>query len=323
MSVTALAAPKRPFNAEVVSRRLSRLWKCSAKELLRRWSDATDKGTALHAAIDDYFNGRTPPATVTSTAEWTYFINFCRRHPTWRPYRVEWRIFCMRLLLAGTCDIIWQTPTGHFVLCDWKRIAKLSRSKLLCVRKQMHGYRYMLAPNYIPVSQMMVVLLHPNNQDYVEISIDFDVSLEEALVAIRRAQLDAAAAASHLAAQALRQAQAVVSTWELSHGIVHSRSSSSASSPTSSSSSSLSSASSASSSSFLSSQEQRCLQLKVGTCIARCPLRQRQPVRTPHPIRLLRHNQLVAVADDSGCQKRHQSVQECSCAATEAHGTAR
>src|SRR5690606_4942299 len=43
----------------------------------------------------------------------------------WRPYRVEWRVFCLlpgKRVLAGTVDAVFRNKeSGKFALVDWKR----------------------------------------------------------------------------------------------------------------------------------------------------------------------------------------------------------
>jgi hypothetical protein len=95
-------------------------------QILEEWESKRDKaaysGTALHEAIENYYNGREHD---TTTPEFQHFLSFKQRFNTMIPYRSEWRIFDEDLLVAGTVDMVYQKDDESLYMFDWKRSEKV------------------------------------------------------------------------------------------------------------------------------------------------------------------------------------------------------
>jgi hypothetical protein len=209
MSVTALAK-RRSFQRELVARRLARLKRSSKQLLLHKWTGAQDLGSDLHAAIDDYLNGKAPK-TAGITAEFDFFLAWREQRRDWQAWRSEWRLFCKELRLAGTLDCLFRLPDGSWILCDWKRVEQVTADKVDDWTRQLNLYRYLLLKHYgIVVGRLLVVVLHPKNEGAVEHEIAIDDALVEDLVLKRRRQLEAAESAHERAVIALRDAEEVL-----------------------------------------------------------------------------------------------------------------
>jgi hypothetical protein len=207
-SVTAFAK-RRVFHQEVVARRLARLQRCTKEYLLQKWTGATDLGVELHGAIDDHLNGRVTQTQNVAT-EFAFFLAWRQQHTDWKAWRTEWRVFSKRLRLAGTLDALFQLSDGSWVLIDWKRVDKVTSDKKDEWTRQLNLYRYLLVKYGIIVSRLLVVVLHPSNEGFVEYDIAIDDAMTAALVQARREQLQAAVEAHDRAAVAKQQAEDVL-----------------------------------------------------------------------------------------------------------------
>ncbi len=77
------------------------------QEILAEWEekrvDSANKGTALHEAIENYYNGSN---YNSKTPEFQQFLEFKNKYNSMTPYRSEWRVFDEDLLIAG----VYQSP---------------------------------------------------------------------------------------------------------------------------------------------------------------------------------------------------------------------
>lgn len=129
------------------------------------------------------------PDTGADSAEWRYFRRFFQ-HTRHRlvPFRTEFRVFDEDLRLAGSIDMLFQLPDGTYALYDWKRskevkfenrydhasapIRHLPDANGYSYSLQLNLYRYILLQRYdIHVSEMALVVLHPNHDDYIRIPV--------------------------------------------------------------------------------------------------------------------------------------------------------
>ncbi|MCG9879014.1 MAG: PD-(D/E)XK nuclease family protein [Bacteroidia bacterium] len=98
----------------------------STKEILAEWEakriDSANKGTALHEAIENYYNNK---SHNSSTKEFSHFLSFKQRFNGMTPYRSEWRIFDEDLMVAGTIDMVYKKEDGSLYMFDWKRSEKV------------------------------------------------------------------------------------------------------------------------------------------------------------------------------------------------------
>jgi hypothetical protein len=174
----------------------------AADTLRAEWAKSRDSGVGLHAAIDSFYNGRPIDNNVQSTAEWKHFLRFNEyaRQRGWRPMRSEWRIFAELLRLCGTLDMLFLMKNGQVVLVDWKRISNATTAKRKHWSAQLRLYRYILQSCYgLKVVQMMVVLLHPDKDDYEIVMVAADDVQVDSIVAARKEQLARAEEAHRLA----------------------------------------------------------------------------------------------------------------------------
>jgi hypothetical protein len=98
----------------------------STEEILEEWEakriDSASKGTALHFAIENYYNNNIHDSNST---EFAHFLSFKQRFKGMTPYRSEWRIFDEDLLVAGTIDMVYKKQDGSLYMFDWKRSEKV------------------------------------------------------------------------------------------------------------------------------------------------------------------------------------------------------
>jgi hypothetical protein len=130
-------------------------------DVLAKWNEWRDLGTALHANIECFFNS--VPGTHNlilphNRKPWRYFLDlFENKHFwCWEPYRTEWAIFDDDTRIAGKIDYAAVDPkTGGLVLFDWKRSGHISdisfsglrgagREKGFGVCSQLENCTYML-----------------------------------------------------------------------------------------------------------------------------------------------------------------------------------
>ena len=98
-------------------------------EIIQIWEqrglDSALKGTALHQAIENYYNDN---QYETDMPEFQQFLSFKQKYPNMIPYRSEWRIFDEDLLVAGTIDMVYKKEDGSLYMFDWKRSEKVVKS---------------------------------------------------------------------------------------------------------------------------------------------------------------------------------------------------
>ena len=194
----------KPFDAQLVATIVARRERCDPSVVRARWADATEAGTLLHLAIHNYYNGFTVDPRVTERVEWQYFLNFIRDHPNLRPWRTEFGVFCWRLRLCGTLDVLYfDWPTNTFYVCDWKNVKVVTQAKIQEWKRQIGMYVYMLRHELrLKVTKMIAIVLHSTNTNYVTIDLPLDEAYDawvDTVVAARlrevQAALDADAAA--------------------------------------------------------------------------------------------------------------------------------
>jgi len=179
------------------------------EETLDKWDRAgkvaREVGTFVHAQTENYFRdgvfetifpfsfgGETEEIHVEQERQ--QFLQFVNDYQI-IPYRQEWPVYDASLNLAGTIDMICQEEDGQFIIYDWKRSGKLVNDlgqpitegyggKMsfnginlpdtpfyhYCVQQNL--YRYMLELHYgIQVKAMNLVVLHPENPNYVVVAV--------------------------------------------------------------------------------------------------------------------------------------------------------
>ena len=166
---------------------------------------ASSAGTKMHEDIEDFYNGI---RVDNDSTEYRYFKNFHRDHSHLEPHRTEWYIWEKSLKLCGSIDMTYKNEDGTLRIYDWKRcrsiklrndwgekglsepISHIDDCNFYHYALQLNVYKALLERGYgVKVSELAIVCLHPNNQDYQKILIP-DLSEEvEGLFLQRREEL--------------------------------------------------------------------------------------------------------------------------------------
>ncbi len=155
----------------------------------RNGQEAAELGTAMHLNIEKYYNGLPFNPGFTDSKEYTLFESFLNDHYLYIPYRTEWTVYSKKYRLAGSIDMVYIDPENEkFVIVDWKRSKEIKYSNKwdkgygplsdlddcnynkYCL--QLNVYRMIIEKYYDkPVSEMFLVIIHPNQDDYIKIVI--------------------------------------------------------------------------------------------------------------------------------------------------------
>jgi hypothetical protein len=162
-------------------------------QILAMWDanrdQASGAGTNMHYDMECYYNQM--PVTNESV-EFTYFQNYLRDHPHLQAYRTEWTVFHEELKIAGSIDMVYENPDGTLRIYDWKRckdiikenpygyasttecIAHLPDTNYWHYSLQLNTYKTILEQKYgKKVTELCLVALHPNNDNYKLIPVPF------------------------------------------------------------------------------------------------------------------------------------------------------
>jgi len=197
ISVTTIIHKFFPdFNADLIidkmfkSNRLAEKYKGKTKEEIKKeWEEngriASELGTKMHADIERFLNQE--DVLDENTIEFKFFLNFWNsfitQYPNYKPYRTEWLVYDEDRRIAGSIDCSLESENGDIILIDWKRSKEIK-----CENKyekghfpfemldncnynhymlQLNIYRHILETKYNKkIIYMMLVILHPNNQNY-------------------------------------------------------------------------------------------------------------------------------------------------------------
>lgn len=180
-------------------------------EILAGWEAnrdaASSAGTAMHRDIELFYNG---VDTGNTSPEFGFFRSFLAEHRHLVPYRTEWCVFHEELKLAGSIDMVFETPGGDLLIYDWKRVKEISYESAFGKQGltpglahmpdtnfwhyslQLNIYRAILQRKYGKrVVELCLVCLHPDNAsgDYELVPVPFlDVDVDGMLRA-RAAEL--------------------------------------------------------------------------------------------------------------------------------------
>lgn len=194
----------------------------TADEIKKLWDDNRDEassaGTRMHLDIEHYNNAE-PVGNLEGDdwkpqegPEWTYFLDYERKHRKRRgfePYRTEWLVFKEDIKLAGSIDMVYKKPDGTYTIYDWKRAKEMKyenkfQSGLAPLDHlpdtnywhyslQLNVYRRMIEELYdCVVSEMALVVLHPNNDTYKVIALNRMDDEVSAMFETRRKVVEAA-----------------------------------------------------------------------------------------------------------------------------------
>ena len=205
----------------------SKYYNKTKETILEEWDTlretAAQLGTRMHLAIEQFYNVLINPLSIeenkqdldaTSTIEYGYFLNFHQQHVTGThlvPLRTEWRIFDEVYKLAGSIDMVYldtTDPSGTSIcIYDWKRSKEIKEKNWFqkCLPPlshlddcnynhyslQLNVYKFIIERNYgLCVTQLAIVVFHPNNSNYIKIDIpilDYEI---ESIMTHRLKQLD-------------------------------------------------------------------------------------------------------------------------------------
>jgi hypothetical protein len=186
----------------------------TAEEIATEWStsgaESSGKGTNMHLAIEQWLNGATDliDPTVIETDEWRYFQNFWRDYyEKLEPYRMEWEVFDEEHKLSGSIDAVFKNKEdGTYVIYDWKRskeiktkaykgeagyapLDHLENVNYWHYTMQLNVYKWFLETHYgLKISGLYLIILHPNNNNYVRYQLNI---LDEEVQAMLECRLAA------------------------------------------------------------------------------------------------------------------------------------
>ena len=193
----------------------SKYFGMTAEAIKQQWADsgteASTAGTKMHLDIEHYYNAE-PIGNLagddwspTLGPEWTYFQNFEATWCTPRgfvPFRTEWLVFKEDIKLAGSIDMIYKKPDGTLAIYDWKRakeikyensfqqmtgpLTHLPDTNYWHYSLQLNIYRRILQELYdVVVSELALVVLHPNQTNYRVVRLNMMDEEVEAMMATR------------------------------------------------------------------------------------------------------------------------------------------
>jgi ATP-dependent exoDNAse (exonuclease V) beta subunit len=159
------------------------------EEIIAGWAasgkDASEKGTAMHLAIEQFLNEAEPLAEVLGTKEWEYFMDFWNEHGAdLEPYRTEWEVWAEEIKLAGSIDMVFRRrSTGEYLIYDWKRsreirtdnrfqsglgpLGHLPDCNYWHYSLQLNVYRWILQKHYgLNITELAILVFHPENKGY-------------------------------------------------------------------------------------------------------------------------------------------------------------
>ena len=143
---------------------------------------------------EDWNLPRLPPV-ASQTKEYGYFLKFWtdlkKRQPGIEAYRTEWLVYDMFKRVSGSIDLTMRAANGKLRLYDWKRskginkegykgkkgkgiFSHLDDCNFTTYSIQLNIYRHYLETNYgEEIEYMALVVLHPTNDEYIEMEVSF------------------------------------------------------------------------------------------------------------------------------------------------------
>jgi hypothetical protein len=170
--------------------------KAAVEKIKESWekngAEAARLGTNMHQSIEDYYN----KGTTSDTKEFSMFKNFDRyvKEKGYLPYKSEQIVFDTLYSLAGSVDMQYTKNLDDDIkkiwLVDWKRSKKIDflsyggkkygKPPLDKVQDcnyghyslQLNIYKFLLEKHFgVLIEKMTLVILHPNQDDYIEIEV--------------------------------------------------------------------------------------------------------------------------------------------------------
>ena len=219
-SVTTLIHKYFPhFNADKIIKNMmisknwtnSKYYGQSPDEIKTLWKNngdsASQLGTDMHQDIENFFNGI--KIDNPDCKEFQMFMNFWndfqRDYPDVKIFRTEWIVYDEDIKVAGSIDCILEDDQGNLFILDWKRsreikyentfrtdnkgysyFAEFDNCNYCHYSLQLNLYRKILTLKYgKTITNMMLVILHPNQNSYQCIKIDY-IDLDEIWAVINK-----------------------------------------------------------------------------------------------------------------------------------------
>jgi len=135
------------------------------------------------------------PPVASQTKEFDYFLKFWadlkKRQPGIEAYRTEWLVYDLFKRVSGSIDLTMRAANGKLRLYDWKRskginkegykgkkgksiFSHLDDCNFTTYSIQLNIYRHYLETNYgEEIEYMALVVLHPTNDEYIEMEVSF------------------------------------------------------------------------------------------------------------------------------------------------------
>jgi len=173
----------------------SKYYGMTKQQILDSWEqnrkEASELGSKMHKVIELFFNHELKESP--NTIEFTYFANFWKDfteiNPQYKPHRNEWMIYTDSKKTSGSIDSTLINDKNELIILDWKRAGKITakcdwgRVGKGCLSHledcnyvhyslQLSCYKYILETFYgYKVNRMFLVVLHPDNPNYVMIEV--------------------------------------------------------------------------------------------------------------------------------------------------------
>jgi hypothetical protein len=149
-----------------------------------------------------------PPVVDDGSPEYKYFLNFVKgivMEEELEPYRTEMLVYDESVRITGSIDMLYRKKNGEFAIFDWKRSKEIlfegfrgKKSPVKCIGHlndcnfwhyslQLNIYRRILQTNYgMTVTDLRLVILHPDNSDYMCLVVPFLDKEIDSLFAMRQ-----------------------------------------------------------------------------------------------------------------------------------------
>lgn len=183
------------FNADLVAKKMVATKNVKYKnmtvdEIKEQWElnriESSTAGTLLHKNVEEFYNDI---PVCNESVEYGFFLNFQTDYKDLTPYRTEWEIFDEEHKIAGSIDMIFKDVHGYYWIADWKRSKEIKKFNKYQKGKpplehmddcnfnqyslQLNLYKYILEKHYgISIFGMFLVVLHPNNRNYVKLDVE-------------------------------------------------------------------------------------------------------------------------------------------------------
>jgi hypothetical protein len=163
----------------------------SADNIKKQWADnakdASEKGTNLHAYIENYYNDI---FSEEQNREIGHFKQFVKDHPHLIAFRTEWTVYYEELQLCGSIDMVfYNSNNDSYEIYDWKRVREISfesrkNAILPCIKHitdsnfyhysiQLNLYKMILEKKYdLQIKALYLINLHPDLDTYLKITVD-------------------------------------------------------------------------------------------------------------------------------------------------------